>query len=171
MQELTNPHYTHRPFLEAELKKLPKDKNCTILELGVGDGSSLLINNHCSSNLNHKAISFETDALWYNKMKLTYELPNYNFYIINEWSNFSNLFNEPHYDLVFVDQSPWQARIDAIDYLINKTNVFILHDYDYYNNGTLINDQTSFLGQKYLDKFILEDCFNILPPTLIMRKK
>ena len=38
------------------------------------------------------------------------------------------------YDLVFVDQAPWSARIDTIDFLTDKnTSVFILHDYDQYN--------------------------------------
>jgi hypothetical protein len=90
--------------------------------------------------------------------------------------------NEEEYDLVFVDQSPWWARIDSINLLKDKTKIFILHDYDYFNksdnewvkespNDIYVNDETSWLGQTYSKEFLLENNYEILPPTLIMRKK
>jgi hypothetical protein len=42
-----NPYYTHRPYLISELNKLIESKqssDISILELGVGDGSSQIFN-------------------------------------------------------------------------------------------------------------------------------
>jgi hypothetical protein len=66
--------------------------------------------------------------------------------------------------------------------LKDKTKIFIVHDYDYFNksdnewvkispNDIYINDETSWLGQMYSSEFLMEDNYEILPPTLIMRKK
>jgi hypothetical protein len=170
-------YYTHREYLKSELDRLPQDKSCVILELGIGEGSSYLINQHCIKNKNHKAMAFETDESWHNQIRSKYELENYIFTKIEDWLNFNVIFSNPtYYDLVFVDQSPWEARIDSINFLKQFTKTFILHDYDYFNksescNNIYINDETSWLNKAYSSDFFLEDNYTILPPTLIMRSR
>lgn len=175
---------THQKYTIAELEKLKK--NSIVIELGVGNGSSPLMYDYCKNNPDSTVISFETDLDWFNTIFNKYgDLPNYNFNYIQSWDNLNlilNALNHNEYNLVFVDQSPWDARIKSIDLLKNKCDTFILHDYDYYNksenewvknspNSIYVNDETTWLGQIYSSEFFLEDYYEILPPTLIMRKK
>jgi hypothetical protein len=172
---------THQKYTSNELSQL--GDNSFVLELGVGNGSSPLMYEFCKKNPNATVISFETDGSWFNQMFDKYgDLPNYVFNLIEDWKDLENHIGKDEYDLVFVDQSPWWARIDSIDLLKDKTKIFILHDYDYFNksdnewvkispNDIYINDETSWLGQTYSSEFLMEDNYEILPPTLIMRKK
>lgn len=160
----TEAYYTHRPYLSRELSRL-KDQ-AKILELGVGHGSSLLIHNYCKDN-NCFATSFETNKQWFDDMKEQYQLMNYKFNLIESWSNFDEIFIDSFYDLVFVDQSPWEARIDSMDYLASKSNVIILHDYDYYQREV----DSKIFENRYGDIFKIEYNDIELPPTLVLSKK
>jgi len=172
---------THQKYTNKELDNLKS--NSFVLELGVGNGSSPLMYDFCKNNPDSMVFSFETDSTWFKQMFEKYgDLPNYIFNLIEDWEDLKNHLNEEEYGLVFVDQSPWWARIDAINLLKDKTKIFILHDYDYFNksdnkwvkqspNDIYVNDETSWLGQTYSEEFLLEDNYEILPPTLIMRKK
>jgi hypothetical protein len=172
---------THQKYTREELSNL--SKTSTVLELGVGNGSSPLMYEFCKNNPDAVVSSFETDANWFEKMFDKYgDLPNYIFNLIEDWSDLKNHIDKNEYDLVFVDQSPWSARIESINLLKDKTKVFILHDYDYFNHNEhdwvknspsniYINDETSWLGQTYSSEFILGDYYEVLPPTLVMKKK
>ena len=164
--------YTHRPFLKEQLDKL-KD-NTVVLELGVGDGSSLLMKEYCESNGKHKVLAFETNRDWYNKMKGKYSVDNYIFNLLGDWGEISEYLLYDSYDLVFVDQAPWEARIDCINLLKDKTSTFIVHDYDYYNElngmGKYNCDNDSWWGQTYSSEFTLTGHCKKLPPTLVMEK-
>jgi hypothetical protein len=176
-----NAYCTHQKYTNKELDNLKS--NSFVLELGVGNGSSPLMYEFCKNNPDSTVSSFETDSVWFEQMFEKYgDLPNYIFNLIEDWSDLKNHLNEEEYDLVFVDQSPWWARIDSINLLKDKTKIFILHDYDYFNksdnewvkespNDIYVNDETSWLGQTYSKEFLLENNYEILPPTLIMRKK
>lgn len=172
---------THQKYTMKELNNL-KSNSC-VLELGVGNGSSPLMYEFCKDNPNSIVQSFETDASWFDQMFNKYgDLPNYIFNLIEDWSDLENHVDKEEYDLVFVDQSPWEARINSINLLKEKSLTFILHDYDFYNksdnqwveiscNDIYVNDETSWLGRSYSNEFIMEDNYDLLPPTLIMRKK
>tara|TARA_B110000908_G_C10267861_1_gene466455 strand:+ start:9170 stop:9727 length:558 start_codon:yes stop_codon:yes gene_type:complete len=176
-------YYTHRKYLQIELDKLPD--NSTILELGIGAGSSALMQDFCDKNPSSTVYAYESDISWIQKTKEEFGSPlNYSFTHIPSWSNLSELLPAVAvYDLVFVDQTPWQARLDSIDLLANSTKTFILHDYDYFNKGgwhektddwlnsIYVNDDSSYLGPKYSNQFILEDNSELKPPTLVLRNK
>ncbi|MEI6242768.1 MAG: hypothetical protein WCP39_05115, partial [Chlamydiota bacterium] len=44
----------------------------------------------------------------------------------------TKLLNEIYFDLCFVDQSPWQARLETIKRFRSKSKYIILHDCDYF---------------------------------------
>lgn len=165
-------YYSHRPFLQNQLDSLKP--NATILELGIGDGSSLLMNTHCKQKKECAVLAFETDKKWHDTMKEKYSLSNYSFHYLESWSHISKHLQHDFYDLVFVDQAPWEARIECIDLLKSKTSVFIVHDYDYYNTihglGKYDCGDDSWWGQTYSDEFLLTGHHQSLPPTLIMKK-
>jgi len=161
------------------------NENASILEFGVGDGSSILIHDYCKENKNAQAIAFETDKSWFLKMKDQYELENYRFVFLENWGDLQQYLDNKIYDLVFVDQSPWEARIESIDLIKDKSRTVIVHDYDYYNKGLLqikgkasgtsqniyVNDENSFWWKNYSNFFSIEDNYQKLPPTLILRAK
>ena len=168
-----NPYITHQEYLKKELLSLRN--SAVILELGVGNGSSPLMYDFCKKNPKSKVISFENDQVWFENIFNQYgELDNYIFNLIDEWSNLPKYLSEKSFDLVFVDQAPWEARIESIDFVKDKTKTFVVHDYDYYNGNyesTYINDENSWWAKTYGSEFNFEDNYEILPPTLIMRKK
>lgn len=170
-----HPYYTHRKYLINSLNSLSKKDQINILEFGVGEGSSLIFHEFASKNKNFNITAFETDNLWLNETKNKYELDNYKFNYINNWDDLlvQENFNS-EYDLIFIDQSPWEARIKTIDLLIKKSKITILHDYDFYNKGVIEDifdvGKNSFFG-KYLSENISSQGFNEeLPPTLVFSK-
>lgn len=172
---MSDPYYTHRKYLKKELSLLDSKNKLKILEFGVGEGSSSIFNEFALNNKNIKIEAFETDKAWLDETKEKYELDNYKFTHIDNWNDFLIEKNfQENYDLIFVDQSPWEARVKTLDILINKSSVTILHDYDYFNKG-FIEDifnvgEKSFFG-KYLSKEINTKPFcEELPPTLIFTK-
>lgn len=167
--------YTHRPFLIRELNKLTTKDIVNILELGTGDGSSLVLNEFAKCHDNFHINGFETDFNWYSSMKEKYEIDNYKIHYISDWHTFLNTYEFlDKYDLVFVDQSPWEARMNSIEKLKNSVEKIILHDYDYFNKGVISDiysvDENSVFG-KYQRLFTLENNFDVLPPTLVFHKK
>lgn len=175
---MSNPYYTHRKHLINCLTTLTsssKKKKINILEFGIGEGSSSILNEFAFKNKNFNIQAFETEKSWFDDTSSKYKLDNYKFTYIDNWDEIlkEENFNE-QYDLIFIDQSPWESRIKTLDLLINKSNIAILHDYDYYNKGLIENifdvGEDSFFG-KYLSKNILSEGFNDeLPPTLIFTK-
>lgn len=176
---INNPFYTHREYLQQELDNLltknTTQKSINILELGVGDGSSELMHSFAKNNMNVSILGLESNSDWANTIKEKYTLSNYKILYILDWNidTYKNILNN-FYDLVFIDQSPWSARIDSLIYLSNndKFNTAILHDYDYYNpdHCRYCHDEQSFF-RDYIKKYNLIGHFKILPPTLIFKKK
>jgi trans-aconitate methyltransferase len=172
-----NPYYTHRPYLTSELNKLIEFKQSSaisILELGVGDGSSQVFNEFAKNYNNISIIGLDTNFSWCDSMRMKYGCPNYQILHLKNWneSSYFDILNN-NYDLVFVDQSPWKARIDTIDMLYknNNGNVIILHDYDYYNDPSFRFSigQDSFFC-KYLDKYNISE-FHITSSSNINNEK
>lgn len=169
-----NPFYTHQKYLQQELDSLKS--TAIILELGVGEGSSPLMYEFCKKNKKAKVFAFESDESWLNGMKSKYELKNYTFNHILDWNNLLKEVESlgSKFDFVFVDQSPWEARTQSIDNLKGMVDTFMVHDYDYFNQGyssSYVSDQNSWWGTTYSKDFIFEDNYELLPPTLVMRKK
>ena len=131
-----NPWYSHRHGLRQELDKLDKGRNTVVLEFGVGDGSSEVLHEYCSIYPMMKVVGFETNPIWFQDMKLKYALPNYTFNHIENWTNIVECLQSLGVygaDLTFVDQTPVEARMPAIDQLFKFSDKFILHDYPHYN--------------------------------------
>lgn len=170
-----NPFYTHQKYLTEELNRLDYSKPVIVLEFGTGDGSASILQSFAHRYPNLRIESFETDLSWLQSTYSKYCTDNYHFNHVDSWESYlkESMFEEV-YDLVFVDQSPWEARIQTINTLKDKTKVFIVHDYDYYNKGVMDDlycvSEGSFFGDKYSKEFILQGN-NEYPGTLIMRKK
>ena len=177
-------YYTHQEYLKEELNKLPQ--NAHVLELGVGDGSSSIMSDFCLNNPSCKVQAFEGSSKWLRETEEKYCLSsNYSLTFLSSWDLLESHLDIQNkiYDLVFVDQSPWEARINSIKLLSSCTKVFILHDYDWFNKefwhkdqgltvqskNIYVNDNSTYLGLTFGEKFTLEDNSTRRPPTLVMR--
>jgi hypothetical protein len=169
-------YYTHREYLKKELESIKKNIKSKCLEFGTGDGSALIFEEYAKLNENVSITSYDSDFQWLEVTKEKYALDNYKFIHINNWNEFflQTEFNDI-YDLIFVDQSPWDARIQTIDFLKNKSKIIILHDFDYFNIGVCDDrysvKEGSFFHTKYANDFELFAFNDQLPPTLIMKNK
>ena len=170
-----NDFYTHREYLHLELSKLDFTKKIKCLEFGTGDGSAVIFKEFTDNNENFTVFSYESDLNWLNETSKKYTSKNYTFKHV-DWDEFLNdeNFNDI-YDLVFVDQAPFEARIKTIELLSKKAKVIILHDYDFFNKGVCDNifstTEKSFFYQKFSKNFDMIGHNKMLPPTLVMYNK
>jgi len=177
-----NQYYTHQKYLIEVLNSLDYTKKVKILEFGSGEGSSSIFNEYAKKE-NVEIQCFEHDTSWMNEMKSKYSLKNYTFNQV-DWENFDYTDLKKHkYELIFVDQGDWDARINTIDELRNNSKYIILHDYCYYNGfrgysipesdkeWALSIDKNSFFYEKYSNDFELISENSLFPPTLIMKNK
>lgn len=176
-----NAYYTHQETLIKILDSLDYSKPVHCLEFGSGDGSSSIFHSYAQSKENFVVDCYEHDASWLESMKSKYQLPNYTFNVV-DWGTitYDNL-KEKHYDLIFVDQGDWDARIETIDNLQDNAEYIILHDYCYYNGfgaGMIPSENMDYnsVGEnsffhKYSEKFDLISEVKLFPPTLVMKLK
>lgn len=178
-----NPYYTHQQSLINTLNLFDNSKKINILEFGVGEGSSSILNDYAKKNSKIKIQSFEHDLNWLIDMKNKYSLSNYTFNHV-DWNSFDYAeLKKYEYDIIFIDQGSWEARITTIDELKNNSKYIILHDYCYYNGfrGAEISErdkewafsvkENTFFYNKYFNDFELLTQMELFPPTLIMKNK
>ena len=168
-----NPYYTHAKYLKSELELLDYSKPVRCLEFGAGHGSSPIFKRFAEENANLVVDSYEGDPTWFNKVSREYSLQNYRFHYVPSWDDLFSSYPRLEYNLVFVDQTPWEARIQTIDWLRESVKIFILHDYCYYNKGVIDDINSvgpgSFFYDKYAGDFVLDAKTDLYPPTLILR--
>ncbi|NBW13088.1 MAG: hypothetical protein EBR82_34215 [Caulobacteraceae bacterium] len=122
----------------------------------------------CKNNPYSKVYAFESDQIWLDKIKPKYSLDNYIIEYIDDWNNINKYINYKKIDLAFIDQAPWEARVATINLLKNNTNIFVVHDYDYYNIGypsLRVNNQESWWGKIILKNLFLKiitNCYHQL---------
>ncbi len=167
---------SHKKYLTEELEKLDYSKLVHVLEFGTGDGSAAILRAFAKRNPNLRIDSYEDDLNWFHKTSGKYPADNYHFHQVESWDSFFGkaVLNES-YDLVFIDSSPWDTRIQAIEAVKDSAKVIILHDYDWFNKGVIEDiystGKGSFYDTKYGKDFTMQGYFEIFPGTLIMRKK
>lgn len=178
-----NQYHTHSKYLKELLEKFDYKNEVKCLEFGSGDGSGSIFSDFAKKYDKLQIECFEHDQIWIEQMIKKYALDNYKYNLIS-WDKFDYTeLKKSNYDLVFVDQGDWDARIETIDQLRDNTRYFILHDYCYYNGlrGYSIPEdqkltaldlgQGSFFHQKYSEDFDLIGENEFFPPTLVLKKR
>ena len=150
-----NDWATHQPVLY----EIATNTTGPIIEFGCGDNSTDLLHEICKRT-NRILVTVEDDFEWMNKFAQKYLGDGYSednsgwhkFYFVSGKSTIENdtkaehwitfldnfeLLKTMNFDLCFIDQSPWQARIETILRLKNKARYIILHDCDYFVSGAL----------------------------------
>ncbi|MCH9613371.1 MAG: hypothetical protein SP1CHLAM54_03700 [Chlamydiia bacterium] len=140
---------THQPVLY----EMCMQTNGPIIEFGSGHGSTDLLHAICKEQ-QRELITIDDNQQWLSTFSQKYLGDGYEednsgwhkFLFVpgknphdNEcaahWVTFLDshpLLQNTHFAVCFVDQSPWQARLETIKRFRSKTKYIILHDCDYY---------------------------------------
>lgn len=154
-----DPYATHAPYLIKLLSKI-KNFNLPILELGCGYGSTPILHSFCNEN-KIKLITLDNNSNWINKIKTEFPESEYHTYIsVYDWSIELTKLTNQKYALVFIDQSPWEARTLSLNMFKSLSDYIIIHDSDYFPTNNIFGKVISpiinenFVGHRdYSDVF------------------
>ena len=134
----SNEFATHQPVLWTYLH----ETDGPILELGSGYGSTLLLHLYCRT-MNRVLCTVDDNPAWLNKFTPC-NSDMHRFILLNKsggnhedashWISFLNRedVRSTRWGLVFIDQSPWEARYHSAEILKNNAQILIMHDCDYF---------------------------------------
>ncbi len=145
---ISNPYFTHQPFLIEILKNTTGN----ILELGCGEGSTLVIR-EIIKNTTRKLVSLESDFLWFRKYAHL-EDESHQLYHVNAsnedtietgniWVDFIKSMRLNDFEVVLIDSSPRISRKFCFDYLLNRVKIIIFHDFEYFPVNNIIGHVVS----------------------------
>lgn len=123
------PHYTHQPFLKFYAERCDKP----ILELGCGEGSTRMLHDICKrKGLN--LVTVENDRAWMARYQDLAGLGHCFVSVDGSWSDTMKRhhFDEAEWGLVFIDQSPWEARTECMNLFADQADYVVIHDVDYF---------------------------------------
>lgn len=147
----SDPYATHQEFLKYYIEHTTGD----IIEFGIGDGSTGFILNLIKET-DRKLVSVENNRSWFDKIKAQYpEKKNHHYVFVElDWETTIKSFNPSEYSVVFIDQSPWEARQLTLNHFKMESDYIIVHDVDYFpNNG--------YFGKKISEfSYDFSDCFS-----------
>jgi hypothetical protein len=140
-------HATHQPLLSA-VAEMGRGR---ILEFGAGYYSTPILYDVVHRKKG-RLMTFESDAKFVGKF---FDDCDMHFTIMDvNWDTFWNspMFDaiaEMHWDLIFVDQAPWEARHDTIKRLKHNADFFVLHDCGYFFKNDI------FQPEDYFDDYLI----------------
>lgn len=144
-----DPYATHQKYLEYYIKKTEGD----IIEFGTGHGSTGFILDLIKGT-NRKLLSLENDRKWYHKMVELYPPDEKHEYIlVKDWKEELLKLDKNGYSVVFIDQSPWEARYWTMDYFLDTAEYIIIHDIDYFPKHDIFGKIVSAFNFDFSDKF------------------
>lgn len=125
----TNDYATHQPVLCEMVRRTQGP----VIEFGCGFGSTPLLHELCEQS-QRKLITLESNKEWLLKFEDKYASSTHKFIHVRDWDV---ILREPEivntrWDIVFVDQTPWEARHKTILRLKDTCQYVILHDCDYF---------------------------------------
>lgn len=135
-----DPNATHRDYLVWVLRALKEKGPITTLEIGCGLFSTLTIGRELD-NQSDKFYSFENNLQWFDKVQAAIVESNLECKLRSVDSYKEALVDflpqlEGPIDLAFIDSSPWESRVEALELLRFAARVVVIHDVDYFpHNG------------------------------------
>ncbi len=122
----TCDYSTHQPVL-YELIRRTKGP---ILELGCGNGSTPLLSFFARGR---EIVTVDNDPEWFASFRSKYQSKNHQFILTDDWDKIlSDPLLDRKWSLIFVDQSPWEARHRSILRFRDTAGYLVLHDSDYF---------------------------------------
>lgn len=120
---------TFLPVLMAVMEKTSGD----VLELGPGVFSTPYLHWLCKRQ-KRNLLTLENDEKWFNFSRKYYQSPRgtpfrHRFVFAKNWDDVGDLINKS-WDVVLVDHSPSERRVEEIKKLANLAKYIIIHDAD-----------------------------------------
>ena len=164
-----DPHSTHQPIL-SYVAKLGSGK---ILEFGAGYYSTPLLYEVVHEKKG-RLLSFENDASFVSKffgdndMYFTIMDANWDTFFT---SSICEEIQKMNWDVVFIDQAPWEARLVTVKHFANCCDYLLLHDCDYFIKTGQIKSWSEHF--KYYKTYLPPEPwpFDTGPPTLVGSNK
>ena len=133
-----NEYATHQPFLESYTRSTTGD----VLEFGTGHGSTGLLR-HILAGTGRKLVSIEDNLEWIDKMKGLYPESSEHTYIYlppsddgSHWKKFLESYkHDTKISVVFIDQSPWEARVWTLTHFLKISEYCMIHDADFFSGS------------------------------------
>lgn len=143
-----DPNSTHHDFLVASIEflisKTPNDVEIVLIEVGTGGASSRVMRSYIERFNQIRLISFENDQKWLQTYKQNYATNERHTLILvenNSWTSaIENALTAVARNariLAFIDSSPWESRIETLNVLKSKADLFLVHDVDYFPHNNL----------------------------------
>jgi hypothetical protein len=144
-----DPNGTHHDFLVASIEflisKTPADAEIVMIEVGTGGTSSRVMRSYIERFNQMRLISFENDLKWLQTYEQNYvrnERHTLVFVENNSWTSaIENALTAVAKNVkifAFIDSSPWESRIEALNVLKPKADLFLIHDVDYFPHNNLL---------------------------------
>ena len=126
--DFRNRMATHQPVLWAAAIAAEG----AILEFGCGYGSTPLLHG-LAEDLGVRLVTLDSDEEWLRRFRSRLESPFHEFRLVQDWAS---ELDKPDWDrdwgLVFVDQSPFEARALTVDRFRDRADYVVVHDSDYF---------------------------------------
>jgi hypothetical protein len=106
------------PLLFKALEETKGD----VLELGMGHGSTPILNKYCKAR---KLYYFDFNKEWRDKF-LNLESENHKSFLITDWDYVFN--NHADASVIFIDQSPGERRKRDLELFKNTKGIVVIHD-------------------------------------------
>lgn len=110
---------SYLPFLYEALEKT---KSGTVLEYGMGDGSTPILHDYCKAK-KRKLKSFDYDKQWAEKFA-NLASADHKIYVVKDWDE----AYDPDATVVFIDQSPGERRKIDIQKYATSNAIVVVHD-------------------------------------------
>jgi hypothetical protein len=118
---------THQPVLYATAQRCPGP----IAEFGCGHGSTPLLH-EIAGTRGLQLVSLEDDPDWMSVFRSKLETTWHTFRLVEDWEEELRRPEwEEHWGLIFLDNEPWEARVEAALRLRDRADYVIIHDSDY----------------------------------------
>lgn len=113
---------THLPVLLEVMKRTTGD----VLELGPGVFSTPVLHWLCRTQ-KRNLLTIETDPLWSRFCSKYYRTGNHKHLQVDNWDLAKEAIDKP-WDVVLVDHSPSERRVEEIKILANQAKYIVIHD-------------------------------------------
>lgn len=161
-----DPHGTHFSLLKYFAEK----SNGLLIEAGSGYNSSPLLYSIAHQKLGF-CLSLENDKFFYDKFVADND-SYFNIVFIKDWQEYlqsnelAELIGQYKFDLLFVDNAPWEARLYVIERFKDFIPYILLHDCDWFTKTNEIKSWDKYF--KYYAKYnVHKKPYVSGPPTLL----
>lgn len=140
-----DPNGTHSDFLTHVIQHLHRLGPLQCIEIGCGNFSTPMLAQLISQNPKSHLISFENNEEWFEKVfPIMRDKFQCDIRLVGSYKNSLQDFVESDnsdIDLVFIDSSPWESRVEALEIFRNEAKVVVVHDVDYFPHNNIFGTE------------------------------